>query len=1097
MIVWFARLAALRAHACRFRGLAMLHGVVLSAMLAACGGGGGGGAGASVAPQVTIMTQPADAHVTAGQPATFSVNVAGAASYRWQTGGPANWTDIAGANAASYTFTPGVVDSGAQFRVVVVSAANSANTLTSIAATLTVDAALVAIQIDQQPQFTGTAYVGEMRTLSVTVEGTSPAYRWQRSDDHGTTWVDIPGATEPGWTLQPAIEDDGALVHVVVSNALGQRTSDAATLAVRAAPATPLFTTAPAPATVPVGTAAAFNAVAVGDPAPALKWQTAFEATGPWIDIAGATGGTYVITATTPADDGRLLRAVATNANGSALVTTSLSISASSLAPGFSEQPTDVTSATGYTITFSAHGYGAPSVTYQWQLSTDGGASFGNINGANSRFYVISQAALADNDKRVRVVVSNSLGSATSQAAHLVVMDPPVVTSFSSGERWRPGVTGAYFVAAATGGQLQYQWQLGVAGGGPAADVPGATARDFVMPASTPASVTQVCVKVSNLVGSLQRCAPVAAITWRPLRPTPMDGAIATIARTGASTAVAGGAHGALLRTTDAGLTWTPVSDASWSQYTTLSIAMHGQHGVAVGGYDTRFTADGGQHWYTGPQDFFPAEAAAYAPDGTLVKVGDTGVRLSSDDGMTWRNAAVDSGLTSYWRVAFNSAGVGIAVGVGQGVTSLGNTGAIARSSDGGATWTTVQTSDAPVRSVAFATDNVVVAVDWHGNIWRSTDAGLTWTARYGVVTQWGFETVAFLNANVGVVYGGVGQVWRTSDGGATWALVGPVAGMQVIMALDANTLLAGGTSGSPLRSVDGGLTWTTLGRGDGPTLEAAAFVNASIGIVVGTQGTIERTTDGGATWNTVNSGTSSELEDVRFGDATHGLAVGWDSVVLRTSDAGASWQVATPPQQPSTGLRSVAYATPGVAFVAGDSGLWKTTDAGATWQSAGNFGNSPIFLSVRFGDALHGLASAQGRQLWRTTDGGQTWNVVTTNFDQNNNISDSIGDMTFITPTTVVGVTGAGLIVRSTDAGATWQVTPSGMTFTSHVYFRDAQVGIVVGNGILRTTDGGLTWSLDQGALQPWSVGGAAAIGAHSMIVVGADDQIYRNDGF
>src|SRR5881396_2233889 len=90
---------------------------------------------AAVAP--TITTQPANQTVTAGQTATFAVVAAGTAplGYQWQKNG----ANITGATSASYT-TPATTtaDSGSTFRVVV---SNSAGTVTSSAATLTVNPA--------------------------------------------------------------------------------------------------------------------------------------------------------------------------------------------------------------------------------------------------------------------------------------------------------------------------------------------------------------------------------------------------------------------------------------------------------------------------------------------------------------------------------------------------------------------------------------------------------------------------------------------------------------------------------------------------------------------------------------------------------------------------------------------------------------------------------------------------------------------------------------------------------------------------------------------------------------------------------------------
>jgi hypothetical protein len=89
---------------------------------------------AAVAP--TITTQPVNQTVTAGQTAAFTVVAAGTAplAYQWQK----NSANITGATAASYT-TPvtTTADSGSTFRVVVT---NTAGTVTSSAATLTVNA---------------------------------------------------------------------------------------------------------------------------------------------------------------------------------------------------------------------------------------------------------------------------------------------------------------------------------------------------------------------------------------------------------------------------------------------------------------------------------------------------------------------------------------------------------------------------------------------------------------------------------------------------------------------------------------------------------------------------------------------------------------------------------------------------------------------------------------------------------------------------------------------------------------------------------------------------------------------------------------------
>src|SRR5205814_6030780 len=107
--------------------------------------------------------------VVAGQTATFTVTATGTAplSYQWQKNG----TAIGAATAASYT-TPATTasDDGDQFTVVV---SNAAGSVTSNAAALTVNAALVAPPITTQPA-SQTVTAGQTATFTAAATGTAP-----------------------------------------------------------------------------------------------------------------------------------------------------------------------------------------------------------------------------------------------------------------------------------------------------------------------------------------------------------------------------------------------------------------------------------------------------------------------------------------------------------------------------------------------------------------------------------------------------------------------------------------------------------------------------------------------------------------------------------------------------------------------------------------------------------------------------------------------------------------------------------------------------------------------------------------------------------
>lgn len=115
---------------------------------------------------------------------------------------------------------------------------------------------------------------------------------------------------------------------------------------------------------------------------------------------------TVTVTATSAADNTKL---------GTATVTLN-----PPAPPAITQQPQGVSTFTGQTATFTVTATG-PSLTYQWQSMTSGGASFTNIAGATSSSYTTPSLALGDNGTQFRVVITNAQGSLTSSAATLNV----------------------------------------------------------------------------------------------------------------------------------------------------------------------------------------------------------------------------------------------------------------------------------------------------------------------------------------------------------------------------------------------------------------------------------------------------------------------------------------------------------------------------------------------------------------------------------------------------------------------------------------------------------------------------------------------------
>jgi hypothetical protein len=93
----------------------------------------------------------------------------------------------------------------------------------------------------------------------------------------------------------------------------------------------------------------------------------------------------------------------------------------SGIAPAITQSPSNQAVVTGNTATFTANASGSPTPTVQWQVSTNGGSSWGNISGATNTTYSFTTVS-GDNGNQYRAVFTNTAGSATSSAAVLSVV---------------------------------------------------------------------------------------------------------------------------------------------------------------------------------------------------------------------------------------------------------------------------------------------------------------------------------------------------------------------------------------------------------------------------------------------------------------------------------------------------------------------------------------------------------------------------------------------------------------------------------------------------------------------------------------------------
>jgi len=162
----------------------------------------------TAAPVLTITQQPADASVVAGSTASFTVAAtcsSGTLNIQWQRLSGATFVDLAGASAATYTLTPAINDSGAQFHANL-SCSGQSVTQSSVA-TLTVTAPpsggilsqVVPTGLRTQADISDTA--GIVREPSGSFAFTAGTTIRRLSADLSTITLIAGSSTDPGSTL--------------------------------------------------------------------------------------------------------------------------------------------------------------------------------------------------------------------------------------------------------------------------------------------------------------------------------------------------------------------------------------------------------------------------------------------------------------------------------------------------------------------------------------------------------------------------------------------------------------------------------------------------------------------------------------------------------------------------------------------------------------------------------------------------------------------------------------------------------------------------------------------------------------------------------
>lgn len=217
---------------------------------------------------------------------------------------------------------------------------------------------------------------------------------------------------------------------------------------------------------------------------------------------------------------------------------------------------------------------------------------------------------------------------------------------------------------------------------------------------------------------------------------------------------------------------------------------------------------------------------------------------------------------------------------------------------DGGETWTE-QPAMAGLYSLAYGDAEHVWGCDDTGRIAASSDGGATWGDQTSGV-DWTLDSIEFVDATHGWAISSFGAVLRTTNGGLTWESVGAcTGGDEEYWTLSFVDALHGWATSGPSYvwvTVDGGVTWEQREHTYWYSTFAIDFADLQHGWA-GTGDGVYLTDDDGETWALAAYPSGSnwlQAVDVVALDNERVWAITPGGVSLVSGDGGATWHFQT-----------------------------------------------------------------------------------------------------------------------------------------------------------------------------------------------------------